>query len=394
MKGAKEFTARSLDEAIASACSYFDLPREKLEVESVNDAKSGIFGLVGAKKAKILAKQAIMEGYSPDFKGRAEAIDEDKASKQSQRSSRSRGDHVERKPREHSDKQRFEQIRPESDGRVNAGESPASTGEMQTAERQSQEDRPARGQRGGRQNRQPRARKDGRSDNRRDQKQAGAESRQSSSGARKEDTRRQPRPGRFDAQAKNNISSAGNNSENALPRAGDYDFPVDFDNDASNSESFANLDKDKAFELTKLTLEKIVLPICPEAKIDVQIDERRISASIDCGDASGLIIGREGQTLSALQYMASRIVSRQMDTAVHVHLDTGDYKERQDSKLRDIAARLAQRARETGRTQYTRPLSSYHRRIVHMVLQNEEGIETRSKGDGSMKRVYIFRRSN
>ena len=61
----KEFQGRSLDEAIAAACAYFDLPREKLEIDIRSDAKAGIFGLVGTRKASIVARPApALESFS------------------------------------------------------------------------------------------------------------------------------------------------------------------------------------------------------------------------------------------------------------------------------------------------------------------------------------------
>jgi spoIIIJ-associated protein len=114
-----------------------------------------------------------------------------------------------------------------------------------------------------------------------------------------------------------------------------------------------------------------------------------VNVTIDEPEHSGLIIGREGQTLSSLQYLVNRIVSRRMETSVRVQIDTGDYRERQDDKLKQIAEHLAEKARKTGRTQSTKPLSSYHRRIVHLELQDDERVFTRSKGEGPMKRVLV-----
>ena len=57
----KDFQAKNIDQAIQAACEYFDLPREQLEIEIVQDAKSGIFGIVGARKAKIRARRAHMQ---------------------------------------------------------------------------------------------------------------------------------------------------------------------------------------------------------------------------------------------------------------------------------------------------------------------------------------------
>ena len=106
----------------------------------------------------------------------------------------------------------------------------------------------------------------------------------------------------------------------------------------------------------------------------------------------GLLIGREGQTLASLQYLASRVVSRGMNAAVRVQLDAGRYRQRQDEKLGEMALALAEKVRQTGRSYSTRPLSSYHRRIVHLCLQDAEEVQTRSSGDGPMKRVVIMRR--
>ena len=78
--------------------------------------------------------------------------------------------------------------------------------------------------------------------------------------------------------------------------------------------------------------------------------------------------------------------------AVRVQLDAGRYRQRQDEKLREIALALAERVRQTGRSFSTRPLSSYHRRIVHLTLQDAPDVQTRSTGDGPLKRVVICRR--
>ncbi len=103
----------------------------------------------------------------------------------------------------------------------------------------------------------------------------------------------------------------------------------------------------------------------------------------------GLLIGREGQTLSSLQYLVNRIVARRHDQPVRVQINTGEYRERQDDNLRKMAVYLADKAKSLGRPQSTKPLSSYHRRVVHLALQEDETIQTRSKGDGPLKRVII-----
>jgi spoIIIJ-associated protein len=78
---------------------------------------------------------------------------------------------------------------------------------------------------------------------------------------------------------------------------------------------------------------------------------------------------------------------------VRIQMDAGDYRRRQEDKLKNLAFALAEKARRSGRTISTHPLSSYHRRIVHLSLQDVPDIQTRSIGEGPMKRVSIQRRT-
>jgi len=154
----------------------------------------------------------------------------------------------------------------------------------------------------------------------------------------------------------------------------------------------ANMDDFDHERLQSVTMEimtELLKPIVGETTIEVTIETDRVKVFIDDEENSGLIIGREGQTLSSLQYLVNRLVSRRMEASVRIQVDTGDYRERQDEKLRQIADHLADKAIDMRRTQSTKPLSSYHRRVVHLALQENEDVFTRSKGEGPMKRVLI-----
>ncbi len=133
-------------------------------------------------------------------------------------------------------------------------------------------------------------------------------------------------------------------------------------------------------------------PIVGMVPVTISFEDSRVCIGLDCGEDSGLLIGREGQTLASLQYISSRIISRKMQASVRVQLDAGDYRTRQDDKLRDLVLFLADRVRTTGKSHSTRPLSSYHRRIVHVALQESSDLVTRSSGDGPLKRVVIQRK--
>ena len=142
----------------------------------------------------------------------------------------------------------------------------------------------------------------------------------------------------------------------------------------------------------RTVLQRLLAPFAPEAELDIDTQSTPIQVNIRDNENSGLIIGRDGQTITALQYMTNRIVSRRAPECGRIQLDAGDYRERQDENLVKTSQCLAQKAKTSHRVQSTRPLSSYHRRIVHLALQNEEGITTRSKGDGPLKRVLIMPR--
>jgi spoIIIJ-associated protein len=149
------------------------------------------------------------------------------------------------------------------------------------------------------------------------------------------------------------------------------------------------LDPQLLEQAVRETLLKLLEPMIPEPKLNLEIIPDRVNVFIEDEENSGLIIGREGQTLASLQYLLNRIVARRMQCSVRVQIDTGEYRERQDEKLRQMALHLAEKADATGRTQSTKPLSSYHRRVVHVTLQENETVFTRSKGEGPMKRVLI-----
>jgi len=106
-------------------------------------------------------------------------------------------------------------------------------------------------------------------------------------------------------------------------------------------------------------------------------------------EAGGLLIGRHGQTLEALEYLVNRIVGSRDDAGGRLVVDAEGYRERRTAELRDTAARLAARARETGHAQTMNPLGARERRVVHLALAADETVTTRSVGEGPLRRVVI-----
>jgi spoIIIJ-associated protein len=109
------------------------------------------------------------------------------------------------------------------------------------------------------------------------------------------------------------------------------------------------------------------------------------------GDSGGLLIGRRGQTLDALEYIVNRIVGRDEDSAtVRVMIDVEHYRERRREYLTSLASRLADKAKHTGRPVTLNPMSPRDRRIVHLALQGDPSVATRSDGEGHFRRLLIL----
>lgn len=106
---------------------------------------------------------------------------------------------------------------------------------------------------------------------------------------------------------------------------------------------------------------------------------------------SGLIIGRKGQTLEALQYLVSRIAGeRPGNEAPHIVIDIENYHERRRQTLQDMALRLGEKAKRQRKTVTVDALSAADRKIVHAALQDDPWLTTRSLGQGAYRRLLII----
>ena len=107
------------------------------------------------------------------------------------------------------------------------------------------------------------------------------------------------------------------------------------------------------------------------------------------GDDSGLLIGRRGETLRALQFLVSFIASRRLEDRVNLFVDVSGYQERRYETLRSLAQRNARRVASSGREITLEPMPPNERRIVHMALADDPDVNTISDGMGDGRRVVI-----
>ena len=107
------------------------------------------------------------------------------------------------------------------------------------------------------------------------------------------------------------------------------------------------------------------------------------------GDTLGVLIGRRGETLDAVQYLTSLKVNRDREGYIRVTLDTENYRAKREDTLIRLANRMANRALRTGRKVSLEPMNPYERRIIHYALQQTEGVSTHSEGDEPNRHVVI-----
>ncbi len=118
-------------------------------------------------------------------------------------------------------------------------------------------------------------------------------------------------------------------------------------------------------------------------------DSEAISLNIK-GDGSGILIGRHGQTLDALEYLLNRVVARRIRDAAPVSLDTESYRERRYYRLERIALAMGERAKREHIKQVLEPMSPRDRRIIHITLKDDPMVTTRSTGDGFLRAIEIL----
>lgn len=107
------------------------------------------------------------------------------------------------------------------------------------------------------------------------------------------------------------------------------------------------------------------------------------------GEDSALLIGRRGETLRALQLLVRTIVGRKLGTNLNFTVDVEGYDDRKRQSLANLADRVASRVIKTGRSIELEPMSARERRIVHISLADQKGIQTESSGEGKDRRVVI-----
>lgn len=142
-------------------------------------------------------------------------------------------------------------------------------------------------------------------------------------------------------------------------------------------------------ERVRAIVDRVLDEIELEATVEVSETDAEILATIDGTDELGVLIGRRGQTLDALQLLCYRAASLGVSDRKRVTLDAAGYRERRRELLQEEADVAAERAKRNGEAVRLEPMSASERRMVHEVLKDRSDVETYSEGDEPERRIVV-----
>jgi spoIIIJ-associated protein len=181
-------------------------------------------------------------------------------------------------------------------------------------------------------------------------------------------------------------SDASNRFETAGATViGDNDGAVEENSEGQPLYSFP----DDAAESGRMVLQRIVDTITADAKISVEENEERLCFNVNGGNA-GILIGKRGQTLDAIQTIIEKVVNKRNQNRIRVLVDIEGYLETRKENLENMALRLAEKSKKIGKPISLGQMNAYDRRIVHIALKDFPEVLTRSRGEGRLRKLVIF----
>lgn len=154
--------------------------------------------------------------------------------------------------------------------------------------------------------------------------------------------------------------------------------------------------EDEALNTTRETVIELLQRMRVKAQVTAQygeVDDKRgrIPIHLDIhGKDLSILIGRQAETLNALQYITSLIVGKELGRAITVIVDVEGYRVRREQQVRQLARKMAEQAIKTGRRQVLEPMPANERRFVHIELRKNPEVTTESVGEGSRRKVTII----
>ena len=146
---------------------------------------------------------------------------------------------------------------------------------------------------------------------------------------------------------------------------------------------------DEAIKAVEAFLNDTLKAIDMDVEIVSEVDSEGALSVEMKGSNMGILIGKRGQTLDALQYLANRVANKHLDGYVRVKLDTENYRARREETLRHLAKNIAFKVKRTRRAVSLEPMNPYERRIIHAALQSDPHVTTHSEGEEPYRKVVV-----
>ena len=147
-------------------------------------------------------------------------------------------------------------------------------------------------------------------------------------------------------------------------------------------------------DISTITVKPFLTELFDTMGVEVSInenynqEEEQIEVDIS-GSQMGMLIGKRGQTLDALQYITSLVLNKGCDDYVKVKLDTENYRDRRKATIENLAKNVAKKVKSSGRASTLEPMNPYERRIIHAALQDDKYVTTHSEGEEPHRKVVV-----
>jgi len=196
-----------------------------------------------------------------------------------------------------------------------------------------------------------------------------------------------PEPSRAPEQKESD--SEKNSGGSPPPAKDDTDLQIDV---APEKPEILPSDEDPK-DIGRDALQRIIDLITTDATIAIEERSNRIFFNVKGGN-SGILIGKRGQTLEAIQYVLEKIVNKKRQERIRIQVDVEGYLEKRRISLEGLATRLAEKVKRTGKPATIGQMNSHDRRIVHIALKNDGKVRTQSMGEGVLRKLVIFPKKN
>ena len=158
---------------------------------------------------------------------------------------------------------------------------------------------------------------------------------------------------------------------------------------STGDNKISEADMERIIATGRDALQRLVDFITEDSRIDVENTGQRVVFKVEGGN-SGMLIGKRGQTLEAIQYLVEKIVNKQHEQRVRVLIDVEGYLKTRKTNLQKLASKMADKAQKTKKPVTIGQMNAYDRRTVHLHLKNNAGVRTQSVGEGYYRKLIIF----